>query len=69
MTAEEIKRLPTEEKFLIMETIWDELREHFEQAEISEEHKTLLESRRRRVESGESKLFDWDEVKSSIGRP
>lgn len=47
-----------------METIWDDLREHFEQAEISEEHKTLLESRRRRVESGESRLLDWDEVKS-----
>ncbi len=69
MTTEEIKRLPTEEKFLIMEMIWDDLREHFEQAEISEEHKTLLESRRRRVESGESRLFDWDKVKSSIGRP
>ncbi len=69
MTTEEIKRLPTEEKFLIMEMIWDDLREHFEQAEISEEHKTLLESRRRRVESGESRLFDWEKVKSSIGRP
>lgn len=69
MTAEEIKRLPTEEKFLIMETLWDDLRDHFETAEIPESHKDLLRSRRLRVQSGESKLLDWDDVKSSIGRP
>ena len=69
MTIEEIKGLPTEEKFLIMETIWDDLRDHFESAEIPESHKDLLRSRRQRVQSGESKLLDWDDVKSSIGRP
>ncbi|MEM7601829.1 MAG: addiction module protein [Verrucomicrobiota bacterium] len=69
MTTEEIKRLPTEEKFLIMETIWDDLRDHFESAEIPESHKEILHSRRQRVESGESVLLDWDEIKSSVGRP
>lgn len=72
MTTEEIKGLPTEEKFLIMETLWDDLREHYERAEIPDSHKDLLRSRRQRVESGESgesKLLDWDDVKSSIGRP
>jgi len=69
MTTEEIKRLPTEEKFLMMETLWDDLREHYEQAEIPESHQDLLRSRRQRVQSGESKLLDWDDVKSSIGRP
>ena len=69
MTTEEIKRLPTEEKFFIMETIWDDLRDHFESAEIPESHKDLLRSRRQRVQSGDSKLLDWDDVESSIGRP
>ena len=69
MTTEEIKRLTTEEKFLIMETLWDDLRDHFETAEIPESHKDLLRSRRQQVLSGESKLLDWDDVKSSIGRP
>ena len=32
MTAEEIKDLPIEEKFLMMETLWNDLREHFEHA-------------------------------------
>ena len=45
MTTEEIKRLPTEEKFLIMEKLRDDLREHFERAEILASHKTLLMSR------------------------
>jgi putative addiction module component (TIGR02574 family) len=69
MTTEEIKDLPTEEKFLIMETLWADLREHFEHAEIPESHKELLISRRKRVESGESQLLEWDAVKASIGRP
>ena len=69
MTAEEIKDLPIEEKFLMMETLWNDLREHFEHAEIPESHKEILISRRKRFDSGESKLLDWDAVKSSIGRP
>lgn len=68
MTTEELKQLPTEEKVLMMETLWDDLREHFENAEISEDQKRLLDLRRTRVDSGKSRLFHWDEVKSSIGR-
>jgi predicted RNase H-like HicB family nuclease len=36
---------------------------------IPEAHKTLLDTRRKRVESGEAALLDWDEVKQGIGRP
>jgi len=53
----------------MMETLRDDLRKHFEQAEIPETNRELLVSRRQRVASGESKLLDWDEVKSSVGRP
>ncbi len=69
MTAEEIKDLPTEEKFLMMEALWTDFCEHVEHAEIPEPHKEIITSRRERVESGESKLLEWDAVKSSIGRP
>ena len=68
MTTEEIRRLPVEQKFQIMEVIWEDLRERFERFEISPEHKALLDQRRARVESGESQLLDWDDVKSTIGR-
>ncbi|MDF1658195.1 MAG: addiction module protein [Verrucomicrobiales bacterium] len=68
MTTEELRQLPTEEKVLMMETLWDDLREHFDNAEVSDDQKRLLDQRRTRVESGESRLLEWDEVKSSIGR-
>ena len=69
MTTEELKNLPREEKVLMMETLWADLRDHFEQAEIPATHKTLLDIRRERVVVGESRLLDWDQVKSTIGRP
>lgn len=68
MTVADIKSLPIEEKFLIMETLWEEMRDLYEQSEIPQAHKDLLDLRRVRVESGEAKLVDWDSVKSSIGR-
>jgi hypothetical protein len=67
MTVADIKSLPIEEKFLIMETLWEEMRDLYEQSEIPQAHKDLLDLRRARVESGEAKLVDWDSVKSSIG--
>lgn len=68
MTTDEIKRLSIEEKFRIMEALWDDLRERFERFEIPEEHKRLLDKRRERVQKGEAQLHDWDSVKGSIGR-
>lgn len=69
MTTEELKSLPREEKVLMMETLWVDLRDHFEQAVIPATHKTLLDTRREQVVAGESRLLDWDQVKSTIGRP
>ena len=68
MTADEIKRLPIEQKIQIMEALWDDLRERFEQAEIPASVKRLLDERRERVRSGQAHLLDWDSVKETIGR-
>ena len=68
MTTAEIKALPLTEKFLLMEALWEDLRERFEDTELTESQKALLDRRRSAVESGESKLHDWDTVKASIGR-
>lgn len=51
-----------------METIWEDMRERLDISDIPQSHKDLLDSRRERVASGESKILDWDSVKSSIGR-
>ena len=68
MTTEEIKRLPIEQKMHMMEILWDDLRERFDQGELADEHKALLDQRRKRVRSGEAKMLDWDTVKAAIGR-
>jgi transcription-repair coupling factor (superfamily II helicase) len=68
MTAEEIKTLPLAQKVQIMEAIWEDLRDRFEQSEVPQRVKDLLDQRRVRVQQGEAKVLEWDAVKSSIGR-
>jgi putative addiction module component (TIGR02574 family) len=68
MTPAEIKLLPIDQKFQIMESIWADLHEQIQGMEISQSVKNLLDQRRASVESGESKLLEWDDVKSTIGR-
>lgn len=68
MSVSEIKMLPLHEKLQIMEALWVDLKEHFENTEISPQTMALLDDRRRRGEQGESPLLDWDAVKGSIGR-
>ena len=65
MTIAEIKLLPVQQKFQIMEAIWEDFSERFDRMEIPQAHKELLDRRRARVESGEARLLDWDAVKSS----
>lgn len=68
MTAQEIKTLPTDEKVRIMEALWEDMRDHYEEAQISQEVMDLLKERQARVERGEARLLDWDKVKVAIGR-
>lgn len=68
MTATEVSRLSLSEKFQLMEALWSDLRDRVATAPLPDHHKRLLDERRRRVESGESKLLDWEEVKDQIGR-
>lgn len=68
MTVADVKSMSVEEKVQIMETIWEDMRDRFERSDIPQSHKDLLDLRRERASSGESKILDWDTVKSSIGR-
>jgi len=67
MTALEIKTLPIEEKVRLMEAIWEDMRDHCEEAPVSQEVLDL-KARQARVERGEARLLDWDKVKFAIGR-
>jgi hypothetical protein len=68
MTVAEAKAMPIGQKFQIMEAIWEDLRQRFESMPVSDEVKALLDERRERVARGESRLLDWDQVKSALGR-
>lgn len=53
-----------------MEVLWDDMRSTIDQAEtdIPMNHKEILDSRKERVQNGEAKLLDWDEVKETVGK-
>ena len=68
MSAAEVLQLPLRERLQIMEAIWEDLRERAEGFAIPQDQKELLDSRRTRVVSGESRILDWDRVKHSIGQ-
>ncbi|HVE15407.1 MAG TPA: addiction module protein [Chthoniobacterales bacterium] len=68
MTTQQIKSLPAEEKLQIMEAIWEDMRDHYENAPIAPEVIDLLRHRQARVAAGDAKFLDWDQVKSALGR-
>lgn len=68
VTVAEVKTMPLVQKFRIMETLWQDLQDHFEAMPVPDEVKSLLDERRARVARGEAVLLDWDEVKSALGR-
>jgi hypothetical protein len=67
MIAADVKSLPTSEKLLIMEAIWEDMREQVMALEVPRSHRELLDNRRARVKNGEARVLDWDLVKGSIG--
>ena len=67
MTCEEIKKLPVEEKMRIMQVIWEDMREHYEEAAVSDQLVDFLKERQVRVEGSQARLLDWDSVKFRIG--
>ncbi len=68
MTAEEVKALPLAQKVQIMEALWEDLRDRFEQSDVPQRVRDLLDQRRVRVKEGAAKVLDWDAVKSGVGR-
>jgi putative addiction module component (TIGR02574 family) len=67
MTVTEIRNLPLNEKLQIMEAIWEDLRSRAEAVPVPDWHKKLLDARRKAVDEGREGVFDWDEVKKSLG--
>ena len=68
MTIAEVKAMSIGQKVRIMETLWQDMQEHFEAMPIPDDVKKLLDARRARVAQGEASLLNWDVVKAALGR-
>lgn len=68
MSTIELSKFSLREKLQIMESIWEDLRNHVDRLEVPQSHKDILDERRRRIDSGEAKIYSWDDVKHSIGK-
>jgi hypothetical protein len=63
MNVSEVKDLPLEEKLQIMDSLWEDLQNRYNETKISDSHRRILDERR-----ANSKPLAWDDVKDSTGR-
>ena len=68
MIVADIAKLTLREKLQLMEAIWEDLRGRVDDMGVPKEHRRILDDRRARIDSGEAKVLDWDQVKQSLGR-
>ena len=64
--ASEILQLPRNERLKCMEILWDSLRD--EEVKSPEWHRTVLEDRVAKVESGKAEFISGRELKGRLGR-
>ncbi len=64
MAITEIKKMSTVERLRAMEELWDALCHEDREIESPEWHGTILEKRRRKIETGEAKFLSIKELKA-----
>ena len=61
---EQLHNLSWDEKFEIIQMLWNDLADNPEKLHLPEEHKNILRKRIERIESGEAKFKPWHEIKA-----
>ncbi|MEO1527515.1 MAG: addiction module protein [Planctomycetota bacterium] len=56
------------EKLQLMEEVWTSLCENTGDVQSPDWHEEVLTERRRRLESGETKVSSWDEAKARLSK-
>lgn len=64
----EIRHLSREEKFRVMEAIWEDLSNDGEEIESPKWHQESLQKTEERLNSGEEKMTDWHTAKKKALR-
>lgn len=65
MNRADIRRMSTAERLQTMEALWDELLHEDADIDSPKWHEEVLETRRRKVETGEGEFLSLDELKAS----
>lgn len=66
---EEIMKLPSAERLLLAEALWDSVEEESDSSwNISDQWKEEIDRRYRLYKEGKTKLFTWDEVKQRLSK-
>lgn len=65
---EPILHLDLEEKIYVYQLLWQSILKdmHLKESYLSEEQKNEIDRRLERIESGEAKFYDWEDVKREI---
>lgn len=54
------------EKLQAIETIWESIRQSKESIPVPQWHQEVLQQRMERLESGQTQLLDWENVKTRL---
>lgn len=66
MSVAEIQKMPREEKWRLMEALWEDLRRDETEVESPTWHADALRETSERVARGEEKILDWAQAKAEL---
>jgi putative addiction module component (TIGR02574 family) len=58
-----LQKLSRQEKFEIVQLLWDDIAGEESKLALPEQHRIILEERLKKFESGKTSFKSWDEVK------
>ena len=61
-----LKEMSLEEKFITIETLWDDIIHNSPEFSSPAWHEKVLKERDTKIETGEDKLIDWEKAKVSL---
>ena len=61
---EQLRNLSWEEKFEIIQMLWDDIANKPEKLYIPDEHKNILSKRIEKIESGDAEFKPWQEIRA-----
>jgi putative addiction module component (TIGR02574 family) len=61
-----LNEMTLSEKLEVMETLWQDLSRNAEALESPDWHKTVLDEREQKIQSGKSQFLDWQQVKADL---